>query len=85
VFVESQKFAAESAMQNDAKQLIEIATVNLLYAQAEIKCHDQRSEALRRIGRHLAQIATQLSALTSVLNAAEDADGEADGKQRRCA
>ena len=44
-------------MQNDAKKLIKLATIDLLYAQSEVRCGDQENEAMKRIAMHLDAIA----------------------------
>ena len=67
-------------MQNDAKKLIELATIDLLYAQSEVRCGDQENEAMKRIAMHLDAIAGHLDGLTNVLQIAAVDHSQPDGK-----
>jgi cell division protein ZapA (FtsZ GTPase activity inhibitor) len=72
-------------MQNNAKKLIELATIDLLYAQLELRCANQQSDAMKRIALHLDEMASHLSGLTRVLQIADAASGEMDRKKRHSA
>ena len=51
-------------MLKKTKSLIELASIDLAYAQLEIVCADQPSELLDRIGFHLREVNQRLSELT---------------------
>ncbi len=55
-------------MPNEAKSLIELASVDLTYAQLEIVYADQPSELLERIGFHLSEVSRRLSELIKSVN-----------------
>jgi hypothetical protein len=58
-------------MLKEAKSLIELASIDLAYAQLEIACADGSSKMLDRIGFHLNEVSRRLSELTQSVNAAE--------------
>jgi hypothetical protein len=68
-----------------AKKLIELATINLLYAQLEVRCGDKQSETMKRIAMHLDEIAGHLSGLDSILQSSDFADSEPDRTKLRSA
>ena len=55
-------------MTNEAKSLIELASVDLAYAQLELACAEQSSELLDRIRFHLNEVSRRLSELTQSVN-----------------
>jgi cell division protein ZapA (FtsZ GTPase activity inhibitor) len=72
-------------MQIYAKKLIQLATIDLLYAQLEVRCGDQQSETMKRIAVHLEEIADHLGSLTNVLQTTAIADSQTDVKKLRSA
>ena len=60
-------------MQSDAKRLFELATVDLLYASLEVKCAEQPSEAMLRIGDHLEELMRHLAGLERIFEGADAA------------
>jgi hypothetical protein len=50
-------------MQNEAKRLLELASVDLGYAQLEVQFAEQPTEALSRIGYHLSELEKRLDTL----------------------
>ena len=58
-------------MLKEAKSLIEVASIDLAYAQLEIACADGSSEMLDRIGFHLNEVSRRLSELMKCIDEAE--------------
>ena len=63
--------ASGAEMLKEAKSLIELASIDLAYAQLEIACADGSSKMLDHIGFHLNEVSRRLSELTQSVNAAE--------------
>jgi hypothetical protein len=69
-------------MQNDAKKLFDLAAVDLLYADFEVKFTEQPNDAVRRIAHHLDELRRHLTELERIFEGADASGGKTDGNQR---
>jgi hypothetical protein len=70
-------------MPNEAKRLIDLASIDLGYAQLEIAYADQSSEMLERIRFHLNDLKGRLSELTQSIECVEVAKEKINVSSKR--
>ena len=72
-------------MLKKTKSLIELAGIDLAYAQLEIACADESGEMLERIGFHLNEVSRRLSELTQSVDEAERSKEDITVAEKRTA